>query len=904
MKLSLNRFLPKSEVVKPPIESFKDSRHDLLEFLLGLCARTSKSKELASLITAFEFPKESTLADLHLVKFYLDLENYLLYIDPAYISTKEKLRNLIKSKFPHHGTSKAFLPLYEHGKNQELVLANHFLTITLQSFTANPLAQNVAIRWLGVIESKTSIKTSPDPVQQIHLSRKLVDKTNLMHQELLNKISQDTINKTFKDHYSQFQFFYKRLKNWRLMENILESSGGSTSIAPSVATSPSKKQPKHKAATPVINNIQRNILEHILDGFILFDHRGSVLEHNQQALDIFGITVNHNSKLNILELLPDDLEQKLKYDLQNNHAMAIKQCVGKRLETTIENHKGKTDHFEITITNNYTEEVDTYSMFLKNITDRMDTLHNIENAKVNAERMAKTKSTFLSNMSHEIRTPLNVILGLSELIKTQPHMEAELLQKNLSGIDFSAKNLLAIVNDILDFSKIEAGKLSIQSLDFNLRKVVTNLTDGFEIKAREKGLQMITQIEPRIPNIVIGDQYRLNQILNNLIGNAIKFTKEGKITITVDLVSEKENEISLKFMVNDSGIGIPKEQLNQIFDSFYQVEDVSNSKVIGTGLGLSITKELIHLLDGKLKASSTPGIGSAFEFVIPFQKSTLTGVDNSITKQLRKDEQLSGLRVLVAEDNQMNQFYIKQLLSNLNVTVDIVENGQEAVSTFKHSNLHYDLIMMDMHMPVMNGIDAIKIIRQSNKNSLKKVPIVACSADVFPEARKEAIKAGIDFYLTKPLSEESIKEVLFWLISDEDALPIVSKEENTSHIVATKTEQQVDINMLMETFDNDVDFIITLLEVFIQSTPEDYKSMRHCMDKEYYPRASSLAHKLKSSFQNLGMTTLGHHLQQIETNTLSAAGLPEAKHHFKAFNKLYPKALREVNIILIELRQK
>ena len=548
--------------------------------------------------------------------------------------------------------------------------------------------------------------------------------------------------------------------------------------------------------------------------------------------------------------------------------------------------------------------MDTFSMFIKNISNKKETLKAISDAKIEAERMAKAKSTFLSNMSHEIRTPLNVILGLSEIILKGDIKNHSLLKTNLEGIDFSARNLLAIVNDILDFSKIEAGKLSIQAIDFNLHKVVTSLTNGFAIKAKEKGLVLETHIDTEIPDIVIGDQYRLNQILTNLIGNSIKFTQKGKVSVTVKLVSEADNEIALKFQVKDTGIGIEKEKLSHIFDSFYQVEDPNNSKIIGTGLGLAITKELIELQNGILHAESLVGMGSIFEFILPLKKSKLKKITDLCENRKLKTKNLNGLKVLVAEDNKMNQFYIKQLLDGMEVDVDIAENGAIAVEKFNNAEVAYDLILMDMHMPVMNGIEAINIIRKSNKNSLKKVPIVACSADVFPEARKNAIKAGIDFYLTKPLNEDSIKEVLFWLISDnefEPELAIINADSDRNE--NSPRSSNVDINKLKVTFDNDYEFISSLLEIFIKETPEEYKSLRHCIDHEFYTRASSLAHKMKSSFMNLGMTQHGHHLQQIETGILRKETLEDAKKHMEAFSKIYNKILLEVNLLLIELRQ-
>ncbi|WP_255571194.1 ATP-binding protein [Halomarinibacterium sedimenti] len=530
-------------------------------------------------------------------------------------------------------------------------------------------------------------------------------------------------------------------------------------------------------------------------------------------------------------------------------------------------------------------------------------LEAIRESKVHAERIAKAKSTFLSNMSHEIRTPLNVILGLTEILQKTKNLDEKLIRKNLHGIDFSAKNLLSIVNDILDFSKIEAGKLSLQSIDFNLRKVVENLADGFSIKAKEKGLELHATIEENVPDIVIGDQYRLNQILNNLISNAIKFTKHGNIGIAIKLLKQNENDLVLQFMVTDTGIGISSENLKKIFDSFYQVDNMENSG--GTGLGLAITRELIYLHEGEFNAESELEKGSKFTFTIPYKKSSLISLADSSKCSVDSTKKLDGLKVLVAEDNEMNQFYIKQLLKKLNVEADIAENGKEAVDILKSKKDTYDLVLMDMHMPVMNGMEAISHIRKLNGTTVKKLPIVACSADVFPEARKNAIKAGIDFYLTKPLSEDAIKEVLYWLVSDKPEEGTTAPAKNLETRPNTDSHKSnIALNALLETFENDKEFVISLLEVFVKNTPEDYNNLRTCVDREYYARASELAHKLKSSFMNLGMITHGHHLQQIETLLLSKKTVSEGLRHLATFKTLYHKALLEVNLLLIELRQK
>lgn len=240
----------------------------------------------------------------------------------------------------------------------------------------------------------------------------------------------------------------------------------------------------------------------------------------------------------------------------------------------------------------------------------------------------------------------------------------------------------------------------------------------------------------------------------------------------------------------------------------------------------------------------------------------------------------------------------------MGVQADIANNGAEAVQIHQSGNTEYDLILMDMHMPIMNGLEAISHIRQSDKDAIKKVPIVACTADVFPESRKKAINAGIDFYLTKPLKGEALKEVLYWLVNDINQNDTTESKNAKTHSDEEKKPSSLDLGHLLEIFDNDKEFVISLLEVFIQETPDDLRSLRQCVEREYYLQASTTAHKMKSSFMNLGMTKHGYHLQQIESLIKDPSTLSEANKHLKAFEGLYTQALTEVNMKLIELKTK
>lgn len=905
MNTLINRLLVKNEAKEVDKQVCTDPRRHILVHLYDLASNSIHLSGLQTLLSELEFDEDPFFADLQLAQYYLKFEEYLIDKDPRYISTRDQLRLDIQGKFPELLNTVTFKLLLESEQNQGVHLSRLFLKFVLKRILRDNCKNELVKDWFERINIQFPDTFEFNIVERINLLRRLKEASLEIYTNLAEVVGTRDIENYYYDSFTTFSKIYQPLKSLMIVKDLVpseENKPEGTPVRKLIAVTD-----KNEQVNPNQLNVSqyKAVLENMLDGFLLTDDRLHIIQGNNTALRILGLSPSELQSHNLREFLPQEINRGLSQDINRVDSSIPSVILGKRIETIISNIDGVNDDYEISITNNYTSDKSTYSVFLKNISHKKHMMEAIREAKVNAERTAKAKSTFLSNMSHEIRTPLNVILGLSEIIKKGASDDNSTLRKNIEGIDFSAKNLLSIVNDILDFSKIEAGKLTLQSIDFNLRKVVENLSDGFEIKAREKGLELISEMDENIPDIVIGDQYRLNQILTNLIGNAIKFTKKGQVSISVSLLAEYENEIKLQFKVKDTGIGISKENLKRIFDSFFQVENREDSEIAGTGLGLAITKELINMQNGDFNATSVVNEGSEFKFVLPFKRSNLKSLNDSIKTYVRQDKKLEGLKVLVAEDNKMNQFYIRQLLNNLNVSVDIAENGQEAVEIFEQDKSNYDLILMDMHMPVMNGIEAISSIRNSNKDAIKKVPIVACSADVFPEARKSAIKAGIDFYLTKPLSEEAVKEVLFWLISDEKFEPQLQSEMVTSASeIKEKESRSVDMNLLKETFDNDEEFISSLLEVFIQTTPEDHKSLRTCIEREYYSRASSLAHKMKSSFMNLGMTVHGHHLQQIESNIIKKEGIEEAKKHFTVFNQMYTKALLEVNLLLIELRHK
>jgi signal transduction histidine kinase/CheY-like chemotaxis protein len=378
----------------------------------------------------------------------------------------------------------------------------------------------------------------------------------------------------------------------------------------------------------------------------------------------------------------------------------------------------------------------------------------IEAQKKKVEQSEKYKEQFLANMSHEIRTPMHAISGMTNILARKEHLKHQ--EKFLHAIRQSSRNLLVILNDILDLSKIAAGKIAIQSIPMNIREVVLNVSDLLRVKAEEKGLSLQAVLAADIPEYIYGDPTRLNQILLNLLGNAIKFTEKGSVSLSVTTVVDK-----LRFAIRDSGIGIPKDQMDNIFKSFEQVNDSITRKHGGTGLGLTITKQLITLQNGTIWVESQENLGSTFFFELPLIP---VEIQKSLTHQITEDQlkemaaRLSGKSILVVEDDELNAIIAQEDLEYYidDVTIGFAENGREALRQFEKG--HYDLILMDIQMPVLNGYETTQAIRkiEAANGTHKPIRIIAMTASLQKSEIDLCYAAGMDGYIPKPYKMEEL----------------------------------------------------------------------------------------------------------------------------------------------------
>jgi signal transduction histidine kinase/CheY-like chemotaxis protein len=473
----------------------------------------------------------------------------------------------------------------------------------------------------------------------------------------------------------------------------------------------------------------------------------------ERQLKKIGLTGEENPQWK--EFIQQVNQAYINFDEQNKQLERILDLSGNELFKANARLNGSMQELEKMVLERTNELRKINEKLNEEIAERKQIESELKLAIQNADKANRTKAFFLSNMSHEIRTPMHAIVGLTELLLQENH--DPLLEEKLKSIKFAGENLKIIVDDILDFSKMEAGKLNLEKVPFPLEPLIQNLVRTIQFLAREKPIKVELFYDPVLPLTLVGDPTRLLQILTNLGANAVKFTRSGSVSIKISLAKKVGKEAIIHFEFKDTGIGIPAHRLHSIFESFEQAETQTTRNFGGSGLGLTICKLLAGLIGGDISVKSEVGQGSTFLVTLPFVTNDDKEQKDYAEKSTKDNAELSHLRVLLVEDNKINQFLADQILKKWSIVPQIVQNGKEAIDLVQTTP--FDIVLMDLQMPEMNGFEAADFIRKNPTLMVNpRMQIIALTADAFPETKEKVKEVGMNDFISKPFSQEDLRD--------------------------------------------------------------------------------------------------------------------------------------------------
>ena len=607
----------------------------------------------------------------------------------------------------------------------------------------------------------------------------------------------------------------------------------------------------------LLSEYSRSLIEASLDPLIVISPKGRITDMNQAAINVMGETRNILRGTHFFDYFTEPQHAQKAYKevfekgFVTNYPLIIKDH---KLTDVLFNgsvykdEKGKVLGAVI-VTRDISEqkrieknllEAKVYAELAKTIA---------EEEKIKAEDAVKAKQQFLSNMSHEIRTPMNAIIGFTKVM-----LKTELTGKQkeyLTAVKMSGDTLIVLINDILDLAKVDAGKMTFESTPFKLAMSINAMLHLFEIKIQEKNLILIKEYDKHIPEVLLGDPVRLHQIILNLISNAVKFTAEGHIKVSVKLLHEDAEKVTIQFAVQDTGIGISEDKIATIFDNFQQAAHDTPRLYGGTGLGLAIVKQLVEPQGGTICVESTLTEGSVFSFILDFEKTNQQAEFEADIMEL--DPDIKNIRVLVVEDMPLNQLLMKTILDDFGLDRDIAENGKIAIEKLGQKNSFgnnraYDVILMDLQMPEMNGFEATEYIRNTLKSN---IPIIALTADVTTADLAKCKAVGMNDYIPKPVDERLLYSKIVNLVKKMTVKNTVNKEIELGQVVKLRC---TNITYLMQRTKSNPVLMSAMIDAYLEQTPPLIQAMKQSFEDRNWDLLHAAVHKMIPSFLIMGIS--------------------------------------------------
>jgi len=699
---------------------------------------------------------------------YLLFEKYLTAFQSEQF-TRASLRENIRQRFPGILQEPIFNIFFVSETEQKNILATEFLRSFFRA-----VGDKFGRAGEGYIDKKVKeLAVLQERIKEVEIFRKLQFLSFEVFKFVGSNYGEPLAGKIFEKTYETFSGSYKELESFPYMLTLipkeivdrehlgiftqaqieqvfLEKLAESEQL--NIALDQKIKENEQTQKLLRKNEVMLSgVVSSALDAIVIMEESGNIIHWNNAAIEIFGYTEEEVRGRNLVEtILPASYQHSRWNGFLGFTGREETSFINRRIELTAIRKSKEEFPIELTVTGMGGGNDFYYSAFIRDISIRRQKEDELVQMKEKAEQAAKAKSQFLSVMSHELRTPLNAVIGITHLMMQSSPREDQ--QEDLRTLQFSGESLLHIINDILDFTKLDSGKIELSAIDFNLRELTQSLYQSFSYKAREKNIVFDVEYDETMPFMVKGDNFRLSQVLNNLISNAIKFTKEGSVKLKVALLEEKGTSCVTKFSVVDTGIGIPEDKKDKIFEQFTQADSNTTRLYGGTGLGLSISAKLVELMDSTILIDSQPGSGSDFHFSIVLQRGSMIETSAPVQKPVAKsNEAFRNKLILLAEDNMFNANIARRFITGWGAEIDVVADGWQAIEFV--SRKKYDLILMDVQMPQLDGFACTRKIRKH----FKEVPIIAVTASPKNEIIQDIVSCGMNDFVSKPFKPNELR---------------------------------------------------------------------------------------------------------------------------------------------------